>query len=163
MCFHFQSHMYSAAASIKEIFMQFWFFSTKTLFQIKKNKFTVTDEHTNHIAKKKKPAILPFQRGCQGSFVSTNLSGWCCCWEILIHGKASCRLGQWQTCRWTGPAVGFVLLPEVAPGCPGPWKARQGQELLTDQIPALLPWGCSWKATISVGFSPRDAPYQKPS
>lgn len=109
-----------------------------------RNRFTVTDEHTNHITKKKKkPAISSFQRGCQGSFVSTNFSGWCCCQEILIHDKVSCKLGQWQTCRRTDPAVCFVLLLEVAPGCPGPWEAMQ--DLLTHQIPALVPWGCSWR------------------
>lgn len=59
----------------------------------------------------------------------------------------------------------LLCLSEVAPGCPSLWKAMQGQDThrkkqsqTKSQLP--VPGGCSWKATISVGF-PLEMPHTK--
>lgn len=99
--------------------------------------------------------------------MSTNFSGWCCCQEILIHDKVFCKLGQWQTCGYADPAVCFVFLCETAPGCPACGRQCKGKITQREkqhgartksQLPVL--WGCSWKATISVGF-PLEMPHTK--
>lgn len=99
--------------------------------------------------------------------MSTNFPGWCCCQEILIHDKGFCKLGTEANLQMDGP---YSLL--CLSGWDSTWLLRpvegsanarshiEAAMWLPHRIPSLVPWGCSCKATISLGC-PLEVPRTK--
>lgn len=126
----------------------------------------VAEEHTNHTHKKASSFILSVWLArllCVYKFpwvvlLPRNSNSWQGFLQIGERGKLQ-RQGPYRLLCLSGWDSTWLLRPVEGSARRAPHREEEAM-WLTEQIPCLVPWGCSWKATVFVGC-PLKMPHTK--